>query len=673
TIIEILLYTAICIVAYIYPQSVNSFQTEQEVLMDTIIGFTSVSLALGVTLFIHFRMYDKQQQDLEAARGEAIRLSEVKSNFLANMSHEIRTPINVMLAMNEMILREKGSEKIQNFSLNIGKSGKTLLSLIENILDMSKIESGKLDMIYENYQTTELIDDLVMIGKERANRCDIGFEVQVDENLPLCLYGDFTHIKQVATNFLSNAVKYTKEGCVTLSFHQKAGSNPDEILLCISVSDTGIGIKEEDVTFLFESFTRGELSTRRNVEGTGLGLAIAKRFTDLMNGHIDVKSDLGVGSVFSVLLPQKVYDKTPLHKRIVKEKDRTIKEASFIAPGGKILVVDDCPENLLVIKSLLSRTLLQVDTVISGEQCINRVIKKDYHIILMDYMMPDMDGFQTLRTLRELPNFDSKVVALTANVVAGVKQTLLDAGFIEYLSKPVMWKELEETLIRLLPPELVTVSLGEKDFISSDMKHKLEQDVNDYGIILEEGLGYLSGDLLQYRNVIGFFVDNYEISRMEAEVIHEKKDWKNLKFIIHSLKSRAKAVGAITLSETASKLEKQCEMENVNYIEIIIPILYYEWERTQKGLKKLIKGLALLTSEQKEMENFEVNQEELLLLLKHNRQPDALIMIDQMIKNENTLETVVCLQKIKQKVDEIEFREAESLFMKLMKKEDHGK
>jgi signal transduction histidine kinase/CheY-like chemotaxis protein len=662
--IEMLVYIGICLIGYAYPQIVRFFQTEQDFLMDVMIGFSSVSIALGLTLSIHFRMYNKQQRELEAAREEALRLSKAKSNFLANMSHEIRTPINVMLGMNEMVIRERSLEQVRDYSLNIQKAGKTLLTLIDNILDMSKIESGKLEIISENYQTVDLIDDLVMIGMERVSRYGLEFEVQADESLPCGLTGDFIHIKQVAANFLSNAAKYTKQGGVTLSFVQKPGKAIDEILLCISVSDTGIGIKEENIALLFDAFTRGDLKAHRNIEGTGLGLAIAKNFTDLMQGRIDVKSRPEYGSTFSVEVPQKVHNNTPLHKRTITAKEETAREGSFIAPGGNILVVDDSAENLLVVKSLLSRTLLWVDTAISGKECIRAVTKKHYHVILMDYMMPDMDGIDTLHALKEIPGFDTPVVALTANIVAGVKQTLLNAGFMGYLSKPIMWKDLEETLMGHLPADLIMVSSRyEQKQIPPETRNKLAQDAAVYGITLAEGLGYLGGDMLQYKNLAVFFVENYDKSRQEAEKAEVEQDWQSLKFTVHSLKSKARAMGSANLSDTAAKVEKQCMEENDAYIKVTMPILYYEWSRTQEGLKQLIAGIKELPAGQLEAENTGISMDELLVLLKHNRQPDALAALERMIALSQRTETKERLREVRQKVDEIEFREAERLLI----------
>jgi CheY-like chemotaxis protein len=340
------------------------------------------------------------------------------------------------------------------------------------------------------------------------------------------------------------------------------------------------------------------------------------------------------------------------------------REGSFIAPDGNVLVVDDSTENLLVVKSLLSRTLLRVDTAISGKECIRAVTKKHYHVILMDYMMPDMDGIDTLYALKEIPGFDTPVVALTANVVAGVKQTLLNAGFMGYLSKPVMWKDLEETLMGHLPTDLIMVSSQyAQKLIPPGIENKLAREAAVYGITLAEGLGYLSGDMLQYKNLAVFFVENYNKSRQEAAKAEAQKDWQSLKFTVHSLKSKARAVGAVNLSDTAAKVEKQCVEENDAYIEVTMPILYYEWSRAQEGLKQLIAGLDEFPVGQIETENIDLSMDELLILIKHNRQLDALAALERMIALSHRTETIERLREIRQKVDEIEFREAERLLI----------
>ncbi len=577
--LEIIIYVGICVFAYFNPDTVSFFQTETDVLLDIIIAFAAVGVSLGITMYLQFRMYNVQRRELEQAKEEALALNEVKTTFLANMSHEIRTPINVILGMNEMILRESQPEQIARYGANIQNAGKTLLTLISNILDVSKIESGKLELIKESYKTSQLISDLSMIGHERAAKHGITFTTEADETLPSVLYGDFIHIKQVVVNFLSNAVKYTEEGSVTLSFSQKNAD--DQMILRIIVKDTGIGIDKNNLKYLFQAFTRGNLPSHRNIEGTGLGLAIAKELTELMNGKIYVDSVLGVGSTFMVEIPQRIENSTPIGKWECAESTVRPDESRFVAPTGNILMVDDNKENLEVIKLLLKRSLLQIDTAASGSECLLAAGSKQYNIIFMDYMMPGMDGIETLKQLRT-SGVNTPVVALTANAVAGAREMFLTSGFAAYLSKPVMWRELEDVIIKLLPKEFVR--LNTKDpIMNAEIIENLRKRLLNYDISIDEGLKYVSGDLAQYKALTDIFTEYFDESRTEIETLFMAKDFDNLTYSIHSLKSKALAVGAVELSEIAVKMEKHLRRDDGAYAEAALSLLMFEWRRVVAG------------------------------------------------------------------------------------------
>lgn len=583
--LEMILYVGICIFAYFNSHTVNFLQTEADILLDSVIAFATVSISLGITMYLHFRMYNVQRLELEKAKEEALALSEVKTRFLANMSHEIRTPINVMLGMNEMIMRESQSVQISRYAANIQNAGKTLLTLINNILDVSKMESGKLDLVKESYKMIELISDLAMIGQESAAKHGIMFSTEADQYLPSILYGDFIHIKQVVMNFLSNAVKYTKEGSVTLSFSQK--NIDDWIILCIRVKDTGIGIDKNKQEYLFEAFTRGDLPAHSNIEGTGLGLAIAKELTGLMDGKIYVDSILGSGSIFTVEIPQRIEDSTPIGIWKFEQSAVRLEESSFIAPKGNILIVDDNKENLEVIKLLLKRSLLQIDTALSGNESLQAVTRKRYDIIFMDHMMPDMDGIETLKQLREI-GIDTPAVALTANAVAGARELFLASGFSDYLSKPIMWKELDDTIIKLLPKELVKLSgkgTTENDLAVENLRKKLL----NYDILIDEGLKYVSGDLLQYKALIAIFIEYFDESRTEIDTLFMAKDFGNLIYSIHSLKSKTRTIGAVELSELAAEMEKHLRRDDSTYVEAAFPLLMFQWNRVMSGFLEVQK------------------------------------------------------------------------------------
>jgi CheY-like chemotaxis protein/HPt (histidine-containing phosphotransfer) domain-containing protein len=446
--------------------------------------------------------------------------------------------------------------------------------------------------------------------------------------MPRELYGDFIHIKQIGLNFLSNAAKYTEQGSITLringSRQWKAGggagdSSAPVFLLRIAVEDTGIGIKEEHIGMLFDTFTRVDLPAHRNIEGTGLGLAIAKELAELMSGKITVESQWGKGSVFTLEVPQSIRYDGPMGDYAAAGKVK--REApSFTASGGHILVVDDNKENLLVLSSLLRRTLLTVDTAASGEECLEAVKTKHYHAIFMDYMMSGMDGIETFRRLREEnKNFALPVIALTADVRQKMKGLFLEEGFSACLTKPLMWRELEQCLREWLPAELIAGEAGgevsenppekPEDFPpqnppaflitpdTSALKDGLARDLSAWGVVLDEGLRYLEVEtgLSQYKRLAEYFTENYENARREAATLVDNKDWKNLSFSIHSLKSKAGAVGAADLRDTATHMEKYCVAGDGAYIEAAMPLLLLEWERACKGLEQFIARMDVLT------------------------------------------------------------------------------
>ena len=398
-------------------------------------------------------------KDLMDYASEAQRANHAKSAFLANMSHEIRTPINTVLGMDEMILRESGEREILSYASDIQTAGRTLLSLINDILDFSKIEEGRMEILPAQYELSSLINDLANMIRIRAEKKGLLFTINADREVPHLLYGDEIRIKQIALNILTNAVKYTEKGEVKLdiSFTKQA---ENEILLTFTVSDTGIGMKEEDMDRLFSPFTRIEEKRNRSVEGTGLGMSIVKQLLSLMGSELQVKSVYGEGSVFSFTIQQKVvkWDAMgDLSARFKKDsEERTVYHELFHAPDAKVLVVDDTEVNLAVIKNLLKKTQIRIDTAASGREALAAAEKMRYDVIFIDHMMPDMDGMETLEKLRKQAGKDLPVcIALTANAVSGAREMYLNAGFADYISKPVDGRRLEEVLRHYLPAEKV--------------------------------------------------------------------------------------------------------------------------------------------------------------------------------------------------------------------------
>ena len=468
----------------VYPQYVSYLATRNEEILDTSVAFAFVTIIFGIIFKYQTFAYEKQAKTLREHDEELRKLNDelaeanarlesasaAKSNFLANMSHEIRTPINAVLGMDEMILRECKDSQILEYANDIDSAGHQLLSLVNDILDFSKIESGKMELHPVEYELFSIMNDCYNMIFMRAKRKDLKFAVENDPDIPAFLHGDEVRIRQIIMNLLTNAVKYTKDGSVKLMFSYEKVDD-DNIRLIVSVKDTGIGISEENKKYLFDSFKRIDEKTNRNIEGTGLGLSITKKFTEMMEGEITVDSVLYEGSTFTVSIPQKIADKGTVgnfaerlnrrNEALEKSEEKDSKEVKndrFKAPHARILVVDDVKMNLNVVRLLLKNTGMQIDLASSGEECLKYTLVKRYDVILMDHMMPIMDGIEALHKVREQAdglNADTPVIALTANALVGAQEMYLEEGFASYISKPVKSVDLEAALAALLPPEKI--------------------------------------------------------------------------------------------------------------------------------------------------------------------------------------------------------------------------
>lgn len=448
-------------VAYTYPEIIKHLPDERAIMFDSLFSVIAMGISVGIMIKYNIRTYSEKHQLVEKQKKEIEQISDSRINFFASMSHEIRSPINTIIGLNEMIIRESKEEDTLSYAKNVKKAGKMLLSLVNDILDVSQMETQKMTIVKNVYETAELFEEIIDVVSVRIQEKNLDFLINIDSNIPRQLHGDKKRIQQVLLNLLTNAIKYTEAGSVTFDVSMES-LDEDEIILKMSVRDTGIGIKKEDIDNLFNIFRRVDQKRTHKIEGSGLGLNITKQLVDLMKGTISVDSIYKKGSVFTVSLPQGVIDEAPMGDIIREMQAVTPEDAKyqqlFEAPEAKILVVDDVQTNCMVIKKLLEKTKVQIDCVNSGTDCLELTKKNSYNIILMDHLMPDMDGIETLVEVRRQFNGlckDAIIIALSANNGSQMEEFYLNQGFDTFLEKPIDGLTLERCLLSYLADDLI--------------------------------------------------------------------------------------------------------------------------------------------------------------------------------------------------------------------------
>lgn len=590
---------SVCVILTGIWRNIDGTDTDRYyVVQEVVISLGIIFMSLIVAEIVNSLITEQNHRLLDALRKEKRSQQEdeaanmAKSSFLANMSHEIRTPINAILGMNEMILREEKDPAIRGYAGNIQASGNSLLSIVSDVLDISKIESGKLEIIPVDYEVNSLISDCCNMAAGRAKAKELELLVECADNVPMKLCGDETHIRQIIMNLLTNAVKYTEKGTVKLIVSGRFTDGG--FVLKVDVSDTGIGIAEENLPQLFTQFQRFDLQRNRNIEGTGLGLSIVKRLCDLMSGTITARSVLGSGSTFTVELPQKVVDSTPCGGVNLNYSAGAEHEYhhSFEAPEAKILAVDDLPVNLLVIANLLKETRIKIDTAGSGRECMDKCSQQKYDLILMDHMMPEMDGVLTFEKLhgdKSSPNFETPVIMLTANALAGMREQYMDVGFADYVSKPVRGAKLEEAIRRNLPESLIKPASPEipAEAVSTEPSGFADICGAVPELNVNAALQYCCGSAELLNDLLHDFTENDHFSDLKAAF--EEKRWEDYRRHAHSLKSTSLMIGLTGLSERARASELALKGGCTEFAELNHDSLIEEYSALLGKIKDYLK------------------------------------------------------------------------------------
>lgn len=623
----------------------------------------------------------------EEAKREALAADAAKGKFLAHMSHEIRTPINAVLGMNTMILRETTDLQIKEYALDIQSAGQNLLALINDILDFSKIESGKLEIINVEYDMSSMIHDISNMIASKVRDKNLEFRIHVDEELPSKLLGDDVRIRQILVNLLNNAVKYTHSGSVTLSINGR--KNNGKVILDCSVEDTGIGIKEEDISKLFLEFERIEEKRNRNIEGTGLGINITMQLLALMGSSLQVESVYGKGSRFFFSLEQEIVDSTPvgnLEERLKQQSlDYSYMEV-FTAPDANLLVVDDNAMNLKVFINLLKATKVNVDVADGGKACLKLICEKHYDLIFLDHMMPDMDGIETLHRMKKETNSkcqDTPVIALTANAITGAKEMYLSEGFDAFLSKPINPEKLEQMILLMLPRDLLIFDVAEKNEnmpAGNENRQKAialpveeELPIVD-GIDWDYGLLHLRDEKLLHQTVEDFYKallpEADALEKFYHEIFQEDspKNFEQYRIKVHAMKSSANMIGAIMLGGMAKLLENAGRDADKEVISALTPVFLQEWRSYREKLSPCISD----TDEKNTVEDWDVILAYLQMLKNAMEELD----IDAMDENMARLEKFAYSEEIQKQMEQLavlvtnmDSEQAIPLIEKIMKQE----
>ncbi|MDO4996451.1 MAG: ATP-binding protein [Bacilli bacterium] len=524
-------------------------------------AFTFSLVILYFTIFPLENPDIKMVQEMEETKKEADIANQAKTEYLSNISHEIRTPLNAILGFSQSLLEENVKDGIKAEASDIISASENLLDIVNDILDISKIESNKLDIFNVDYSTQELYNSLSNFTEERLEGSGITFTHNFSGTIPHVLYGDVIRIKQIIINFLTNAIKYTNEGSINLDFNCDIVEK-DIYKMMISVSDTGRGIKEENIGNVFSKFKGLKLQKDINVDGTGLGLSLCKKLADMMDGKIEVQSKYGEGSTFTLIINQNLSKKTV--DELERENSKSL-EKGFVGNGQRVLIVDDNEVNIKVALRMMRKFNLQIDTSSSSKDFIATILAGNkYDLIFLDDMMPEMSGVEVLRYLKENSDYNTPTIALTANFVPDMKNKYIRDGFTDYLSKPIDKERLEDLLIRYLGNS--TSRVEETPKVIAPTEEKLNRDfLIANGFKLKEALDFLGG-IEMYNDTAKDFLGEIEKRLVDLDKYKNENDMANYAILVHSLKSDAKYLGIMDLAELAAKHESASKSNDIDFV-----------------------------------------------------------------------------------------------------------
>lgn len=588
---------------------------------------------------------------LEKEKRRADSANEAKTNFLANMSHEIRTPITAVLGMNELILRESKESNVRQYARDIEGSARSLLSIINDILDITKIEAGKLTVISAEYEVATLLHDVNNMISFKARMKELEYITNIDENIPQRLMGDDIRLRQILVNILNNAVKYTQKGSVTLDIKMLPSEKEHVARIRFSVKDTGIGIKKEDLQKLCQPFERIEEKRNRNIEGTGLGMSITKQLLGLQQSELEVSSVYGEGSEFSFELYQEIVDKTPIGKL---DEGTGIQhnefQHAFEAPDAKILLVDDNELNRRVFVGLLKETKIQIDQAENGNECLKKIAEEAYDIIFLDHMMPEMDGVETLRIMKQMEDFPSKgapVIVLTANAIVGAKENYLAEGFDDFLEKPIDYHKLESMIKELLDATLVQ----EATMVSQSSEDDLSELPMIEGLDWKYARTHFPNEKMLLETIEFFaktiIIDAEELECLFGDIVSEEGR-AAYRTKVHSMKNSAATVGIVPLAGMAKVLEDAARNGEISVLESMTPIFLNCWRLYSEKLKALVRVTE--AADKKPVDAFRSELNELFAQLREAAEEMDIDALDRISGQLETYEYTQAQQEIIQKI-----------------------